>query len=99
MGKPRAARARGVDCTVRPSHSVSMSFWTSASKNPLRGRLLVTIAPVLALSSTIQSWRLQALSGDQTWALTLKLMAELMVLNTVYWYVPALLAPPIVAIP
>jgi signal transduction histidine kinase len=68
------------------------------SKGPLRPRLLFTVATVLALSSTIQSWRLQALSGDQTWALTLKLMAQLMVLNTMYWYVPALLAPTIVAI-
>ena len=70
----------------------------SVSKGPLRPRLLFTVATVLALSSTIQSWRLQALSGDQTWALTLKLMAQLMVLNTMYWYVPALLAPTIVAI-
>ena len=70
----------------------------SGSTSPLRARLLFTVATVLALSSTIQSWRLQALSADQTWALTLKLMAQLMVLNTVYWYVPALLAPTIVAI-
>jgi len=68
------------------------------SREPLRARLLFTVATVLALSSTIQSWRLQSLSADQTWALTLKLMAQLMVLNTVYWYVPALLAPTIVAI-
>ena len=71
---------------------------TEASKTPLRPRLLFTVATVLALSSTIQSWRLQALSADQTWALTLQLMAQLMVLNTVYWYVPALLTPTIVAI-
>ena len=71
---------------------------SSASKGPLRPRLLFTVATVLALSSTIQSWRLQALSSDQTWALTLKLMAQLMVLNTMYWYVPAMLAPTIVAI-
>ena len=57
---------------------------TEASKTPLRPRLLFTVATVLALSSTIQSWRLQALSADQTWALTLQLMAQLMVLNTVY---------------
>ena len=68
------------------------------SKGPLRARLLFTVATVLALSSTIQSWRLQTLSGDQTWALTVKLMAQLMVMNTMYWYVPALLAPAIVAI-
>lgn len=83
---------QGVDCSARSSHSALMS------KGPLRPRLLFTVATVLALSSTIQSWRLQALSGDQTWALTLKLMAQLMVLNTIYWYVPALLAPTIVAI-
>ena len=69
-----------------------------ASKGPLRARLLFIVATVLALSSTVQSWRLQALNADQTWALTLKLMAQLMVLNSVYWYVPALLAPVIVAI-
>jgi two-component system, LytTR family, sensor kinase len=67
-------------------------------RGPLRARLLFTVATVLALSSTIQAWRLQALSADQTWALTLKLMAQLMVLNTVYWYVPALLAPVVVEI-
>jgi signal transduction histidine kinase len=71
---------------------------TDGSKAPLRPRLLFTVATVLALSSTIQSWRLQTLSTDQTWALTLKLMAQLMVLNTVYWYMPALLTPTIVAI-
>jgi len=68
------------------------------SREPLRARVLFTVATVLALSSTIQSWRLQSLSGEKTWALTLKLMAQLMVLNSVYWYVPALLAPTIVAI-
>jgi len=68
------------------------------TKGPLRPRLLFTVATVLALSSTIQSWRLQALSTDQTWVLTLKLMGQLMVLNTIYWYVPALLAPAIVTI-
>jgi len=70
----------------------------AAIKGPLRPRLLFTVATVLALSSTIQAWRLQSLNPDQTWALTLKLMAQLMVLNTMYWYVPALLAPTIVAI-
>jgi len=68
------------------------------TKGPLRPRLLFAVATVLALSSTVQSWRLQALNPDQTWALTLKLMAQLMVLNSLYWYVPALLAPVIVAI-
>ena len=48
------------------------------SREPLRARLLFTVATVLALSSTIQSWRLQSLSGENTWALTLKLMAQLM---------------------
>src|SRR5437868_9469442 len=67
------------------------------STGPLRPRLLFTVATALAVSSTIQAWRLQALSTDQTWALTLKLMSQLMVLNTVYWYVPALVAPTIVA--
>jgi two-component system, LytTR family, sensor kinase len=70
----------------------------SGPKGPLRARLLFLVATALAVSSTIQSWRLQVLNGDQTWALTLKLMAQLMVLNTVYWYVPALVAPTIVAI-
>jgi two-component system, LytTR family, sensor kinase len=68
------------------------------ARGPLRARLLFAVATVLAVSSAIQSWRLEALSGDQTWALTLKLMAQLTVLNTVYWYVPALLAPIIVSI-
>jgi two-component system LytT family sensor kinase len=78
---------------------VPLDRGSTTSKALLRPRLLFTIATVLALSSTIQSWRLQTLSSsDQPWALTLKLMAELMVLNTMYWYVPALLAPTIVAI-
>src|SRR5688572_337341 len=80
-----------------PPRSVGLAD-PERSPAPLRPRLLFTVATVLALSSTIQAWRLQALSTDQTWALTLKLMAQLMVLNSVYWYVPALLTPTIVAI-
>src|ERR1700704_771610 len=95
MVEPSAGRRLDVDCSARSSHS---AFMSSPSRSPLRPRLLFTVATVLALSSTIQAWRLQALSGDQTWALTLRLMGELMVLNTIYWYVPALLAPTIVAI-
>jgi signal transduction histidine kinase len=69
-----------------------------SERGPLRARLLFTVATVLALSSTIQAWRLSALSGEKTWALTLQLMGQLMVLNTVYWYVPALLAPIVIAV-
>jgi signal transduction histidine kinase len=69
-----------------------------SERGPLRARLLFTVATILAVSSTIQAWRLQALSMDQTWALTLKLMGQLMVLNTVYWYVPALLAPVVIGV-
>jgi two-component system LytT family sensor kinase len=109
---PAAARMapQGVDCSPPPPHSAYMASRGPAlsaeadpervegSKAPLRPRLLFMVATVLALSSTIQSWRLQTLGVDHTWALTLRLMGQLMVLNTIYWYVPALLAPTIVAI-
>jgi two-component system LytT family sensor kinase len=85
-----SARASAVSVSRQPA--------PAAARSPLRRGLLFTVATVLALSSTIQAWRLQALSGDQTWALTLRLMAQLMVLNTAYWFVPALVAPTIVAI-
>jgi len=65
------------------------------SRSPLRLPLLVTVAAVLAVSSTIQAWRLQTLEHD---AATITLAAQLFILNGIYWLVPALLAPAIVAI-
>ena len=64
--------------------------------HPLGTTLLFTVATVLALSSTIQSWRLQMLT-DKTWMSAL-VMAKLLVLNFAYWYVPALLAPVVMAL-
>ena len=49
--------------------------------HPIGTTLLFTVATVLALSSTIQSWRLQMLT-DKTWMSSL-VMAKLLVLNFV----------------
>lgn len=66
------------------------------SRGPLRPGLLFVVATILALSSTIQAWRLQMLSepGDGS----LHLAIQLLILNGVYWFVPAALAPFVVAI-
>jgi two-component system, LytTR family, sensor kinase len=58
-----------------------------------RGRLsmplLLAIATVFGVSSSIQAYFLQLASGDESPAL----FSHVMVLNMVYWYVPALVAP------
>lgn len=58
-----------------------------------RGRLsmplLLAIATVFGVSSSIQAYFLQIATGEQTSAG----IANVMVLNLVYWYVPALVAP------
>jgi two-component system LytT family sensor kinase len=60
---------------------------------PPRGRLslplLLCIATAFGLSSSIQAYFLQRATADQP----LSPLAHLMVLNFVYWYVPALIAP------
>jgi len=66
------------------------------SRGPLRPGLLVAIASILALSSTIQAWRLQMLNAPDE--RSLQLAFQLLALNGVYWFVPALLAPVVVAI-
>jgi len=68
----------------------------SGHPNPIGARLLFTVATVLALSSTIQAWRLQMLT-DKTWMSSI-VMGKLLVLNFAYWYVPAALAPAVMAL-
>jgi len=69
---------------------------SGSQPQPIGTTLLFTVATVLAISSTIQSWRLQMLT-DKTWMSAL-VMAKLLVLNFAYWYVPALLAPVVMAL-
>ena len=66
------------------------------SRGPLRPLLLFSVAAVLSISSTIQAWRLQMLSEPES--RSLHLAFQLLVLNGVYWFVPALIAPLVVAI-
>ena len=49
----------------------------------------------LGLSSTLQAYWLHQLSPDQMWIHT---MPKLLVLNLIYWYVPAALGPAIMAL-
>ncbi len=51
--------------------------------------LLFGIATAFGLSSSVQSYLLSAVSGDSVGSM----FTHLVVLNLVYWYVPALLAP------
>jgi two-component system LytT family sensor kinase len=69
---------------------------SSRPGQPIGAGLIFTVATVLALSSTIQSWRLQVVT-DKTFMST-PVMAKLFVLNSAYWYVPALLAPIVMAV-
>jgi signal transduction histidine kinase len=66
------------------------------SRGPLHPGLLIGVATILAVSSTIQAWRLQMLSEPSEGSL--HLAVQLLILNAVYWFVPALLAPVVVAI-
>jgi len=62
---------------------------------PTRARIsfpvLLGIATVFGVSSTVQAYWLSRVSGDHE-----PMRFQLLVLNLVYWYVPALLAPVIV---
>jgi two-component system, LytTR family, sensor kinase len=62
---------------------------------PTRGRIPLTVllgaAWVFVASSTIQAYFLERVYGD-----THPMILQLLVLNSVYWYVPALLAPVII---
>ena len=64
----------------------------------MRGRLspqlLLAIATVFGVSSSIQAYFLALATGEKSPAL----FSHIMVLNMVYWYVPALLAPVIMAL-
>jgi signal transduction histidine kinase len=51
--------------------------------------LLLAIATAFGISSSIQAYFLQKAAGDQSPVM----LGHLLLLNTVYWYVPALVAP------
>ena len=55
--------------------------------------LLLAIATAFGVSSTVQVYLISAVRGE-----TRELVGHLFVLNIVYWYVPALLAPVIMAL-
>jgi signal transduction histidine kinase len=55
--------------------------------------LLLAIATAFGVSSTVQAYFLGALRGEAP-----RMVGHLFVLNMVYWYVPALLAPVIMAL-
>ena len=60
--------------------------------SPRVGALLFGIATAFGLSSTIQSYLLSVSAGDRADAM----VGHLIVLNLVYWYVPAIVATLIV---
>src|SRR5262245_39778065 len=64
---------------------------------PSRGRIsfpvLIGIATAFGVSSTIQGYGLSRVIGEKN-----PMVLHLLVLNLVYWYVPALLAPVIVTL-
>ena len=57
---------------------------------PISWPLLLTIATVFGLSSTLQGGLLEAVAHEP---LSARLIRDLLLLNLAYWYVPALLAP------
>src|SRR5688500_9370101 len=58
--------------------------------------LLLAIATGFGVSSTVQAYFLQRVSGDMAWRPGM--LPQLITLNLVYWYIPALLAPAIMAL-
>ena len=65
------------------------------SRGRISGSVLFTIATAFGVSSTIQAYWLQRLSKDMAVTGT---PLRLLILNLVYWYVPALSAPVIMAL-
>lgn len=61
-------------------------------------RWVVGAIALLAVSSTLQAWRLDALSAKSTGSMGSTYLAKLFILNLAYWAVPALCLPVIVAI-
>jgi signal transduction histidine kinase len=59
-------------------------------------RVLFIIATVFGVSSTVQAYWIGRLSNDHDWHA--HNVAQLLVLNLTYWYVPALLAPLIMSV-
>ena len=57
--------------------------------------VLFAVATVMGVSSTAQAYRIHVLLGDG--CCDAPMIARLLVLNLVYWYVPAVLAPVIMA--
>src|SRR5438876_399239 len=64
-------------------------------RDKVPARPLFVIATAFGLSSSAQSFWLQRLGGEQALP---HLALRVVTLNLVYWYVPALLAPTIMAI-
>jgi len=73
-----------VDATVR-----SAMIAVVTARGRLSMPLLLAIATVFGVSSSIQAYFLQLATGEKSPAL----FSHVMVLNMVYWYVPALVAP------
>jgi hypothetical protein len=60
----------------------------------LSAPLLFAIATAFGVSSSIQAYFLQLAAQDKT----PDMLGHLLILNTVYWYVPALMAPIVIAL-
>src|SRR5689334_13301304 len=61
-------------------------------------RWIVGVIGLLAVSSTLQAWRLDVLSAKADMPMTGTDLAKLFALNLAYWTIPALCLPTIVAI-
>src|SRR5436190_16653892 len=85
---PGSTTARGRSLTIGGGN-------VDSARMPARGRIsfpaLIGIATVFGVSSTFQAYWLSRVTGDNE-----AMRIHLLVLNLVYWYVPALLAPMIV---
>jgi LytS/YehU family sensor histidine kinase len=67
-----------------------------AARETIPPSVLVVIATAFGLSSTIQAYYMVMASGERT--ASGNMLPHLLALNLVYWYVPALLARPIMAV-
>ena len=61
-------------------------------------RWVLGVIALLAVSSTLQAWRLDMLSSKMSEPTTGTYLAKVFVLNLAYWTIPALCLPAIVAI-
>ena len=72
---------------------------SSAVENRVRvpAAVLFGVATVLGISSTVQAYWIGRLTGDHSYSMVGD-VSTLLALNLVYWYVPALVAPAILAL-